>query len=633
MLALFWCCLASTNWANVSRDLVVDRAWLEDLTGGMTWEDARRSEAGLVPFNGLLTSGYGHAPIWVRLRIDPQQGTAPGSDTVFLRIRPAYLDDIRVFDPMGSPAARPAVGDRHPLANQDEPATTFLLKLPRGAEPRSVWVRVQSSSTRLAFFEVLEPAALRASQSRIDHFGALYLGVIAVFVVWGLVQVLIRRESLLWAFIAYEVITLGFGFCLLGFAQLYLSDVMGPGTVDRWLVVLSIISATAVIIFAHFLLNELEPVVWRSRIMLGLIGFSGCLLLVVAGGYTLEALRANMLLILTMPIVFLGMAVAGRARPDPQDQDRNRLPKWMIVGYLGASLFFTLSTAAPALGLVGGSSLSLYVVLFYSLGTGMLMLGLLQYQVWRNAHREMQLTLLTEEAKRQFALERAQREDRERMLAMLGHELKTPLATMRMLHAHNEMPQAMSRQVQSSLSDMTNIVERVIQAGQVEAQSILLNLETCELGPLIAAIGTQHADGQRICFSSNYPAQSADIATATVDVTLIKMIVQNLVDNALTYSPPGERVHAELLAHEGIGGWELVVSNAIGKAGAPDFDQVFRKYYRNPKASYRSGSGLGLYLAQGLAKLMGGDLRYRSDSGRVHFHLIMPNPVKVSTDT
>jgi hypothetical protein len=115
--------------------------------------------------------------------------------------------------------------------------------------------------------------------------------------------------------------------------------------------------------------------------MLGLIGFSGCLLLVVAGGYTLEALRANMLLILTMPIVFLGMALAGRARPEPQDQDRNRLPKWMIVGYLGASLFFTLSTAALALGLMGGSSLNLYVVLFYSLGTGMLMLGLLQFRI------------------------------------------------------------------------------------------------------------------------------------------------------------------------------------------------------------------------------------------------------------
>jgi signal transduction histidine kinase len=189
----------------------------------------------------------------------------------------------------------------------------------------------------------------------------------------------------------------------------------------------------------------------------------------------------------------------------------------------------------------------------------------------------MQLNMLTEEAKRQVALERAQREDREKMFLMLGHELKTPLATMRMLHAHNEIPQAMSRQVQSSLSDMTNIVERVIQAGQVEAQSILLNQEICELGPLIAAIGRQHADGQRICFNTNGPAQSVHMTTATVDVTLIKMIIQNLVVNALRYSPPGEPDHAELLVHEGNGGWELVVSNAIGKAGAPDFDQVFRK--------------------------------------------------------
>lgn len=69
--------------------------------------------------------------------------------------------------------------------------------------------------------------------------------------------------------------------------------------------------------------------------------------------------------------------------------------------------------------------------------------------------------------------------------------------------------------------------------------------------------------------------------------------------------------------------WSVVVTNAVGRSGLPDPERVFEKYYRSPKASYRSGSGLGLYLVLGLVQEMGGNLRYEPQDEIARFILTM----------
>jgi signal transduction histidine kinase len=103
------------------------------------------------------------------------------------------------------------------------------------------------------------------------------------------------------------------------------------------------------------------------------------------------------------------------------------------------------------------------------------------------------------------------------------------------------------------------------------------------------------------------------------DGRLLRIVMSNLVDNALKYGKEGEQVDVELLAD----GEHLcmVVSNAIGIAGLPDSQRIFEKYYRAPRAHAFTGSGLGLHIAAALAQLLGGELRYQPTDERVVFEL------------
>ena len=104
---------------------------------------------------------------------------------------------------------------------------------------------------------------------------------------------------------------------------------------------------------------------------------------------------------------------------------------------------------------------------------------------------------------------------------------------------------------------------------------------------------------------------------------LFTQAVSNLIENALKYSPAGSRVDVAL-AEAPEGRLEITVENDAGQAGMPDPARVFERYYRSPRALSQIGSGLGLYLVQGLVRILGGGIAYEPQGGRVRFRLWLP---------
>ena len=106
-------------------------------------------------------------------------------------------------------------------------------------------------------------------------------------------------------------------------------------------------------------------------------------------------------------------------------------------------------------------------------------------------------------------------------------------------------------------------------------------------------------------------------ASLQSDPVLLAVICGNLIDNALKYSPPQSLVHVDLSAQGR--SVTLLVENLAGTAGLPDPEQVFQKYYRNPRAKAAIGAGLGLYIVRGLVHLLAGGITYKPTEGRVIF--------------
>jgi signal transduction histidine kinase len=102
--------------------------------------------------------------------------------------------------------------------------------------------------------------------------------------------------------------------------------------------------------------------------------------------------------------------------------------------------------------------------------------------------------------------------------------------------------------------------------------------------------------------------------------------LSNLLDNAINYRSLASviEVSASPQSSGHVAGLQLSVSNAPGESGAPDAEQVFKKYWRGPGATRCAGSGLGLHLSALIATGLGGELRYRPENSNVRFELWLP---------
>lgn len=112
--------------------------------------------------------------------------------------------------------------------------------------------------------------------------------------------------------------------------------------------------------------------------------------------------------------------------------------------------------------------------------------------------------------------------------------------------------------------------------------------------------------------------------TIFTDGALFRIILNNLLENALKYSPPGDPVVLQVKAPDSSPQLLLKLMNRVGHAGAPDKARVFEKYYRSDLAQATTGSGLGLYIVRALTQLLGGQVDFAHEDETVTFNITLP---------
>jgi signal transduction histidine kinase len=70
---------------------------------------------------------------------------------------------------------------------------------------------------------------------------------------------------------------------------------------------------------------------------------------------------------------------------------------------------------------------------------------------------------------------------------------------------------------------------------------------------------------------------------------------------------------------DGVASVQFRVVNAVGACGLPDPAQVFSRYYRSDAARQNVGAGLGLWLAQAVARQLGSEIHFQIIKGQVAF--------------
>lgn len=194
-----------------------------------------------------------------------------------------------------------------------------------------------------------------------------------------------------------------------------------------------------------------------------------------------------------------------------------------------------------------------------------------------------------------------------RILRDLGHDLRTPIATIR---AATEVALWGERQPEEYRRVLTSTMEEVDRLGLVaDAVSLLGRLESgdvkpafaeTDLDPLVAAAvgrAREHVDGDPFRYTPP-PAR----VTARVDAQLLGLVLDQLLDNARRHTPPGTPVTVEL----GRGGGRARLSVEDQGPGVPDhlLPHLFDRFYRADEARGRQGgAGLGLTTVAAIVRL------------------------------
>jgi len=211
---------------------------------------------------------------------------------------------------------------------------------------------------------------------------------------------------------------------------------------------------------------------------------------------------------------------------------------------------------------------------------------------------------------------RAEVHAREEVLAVVSHDLKSPLNAIalreqQLSRLHGAAVEHHSHAVSRAIDDMRRMIRGLLDVASLDVGKLHLHLDRFDLDALVAEI----VEVTRPLLDDRELAlvvHAGGVGTVTLDRERIRQAIWNVVSNAIKFTPPGGTI--ELATRRG----EDEVAIVIGDDGpgiAPDvIDRVFERYFTTARG--REGTGLGLYIVKGVIEAHHGRVQLDSIVGR-----------------
>lgn len=597
------------SWGATAQEHIVSRAFLEDPSGQLGIDQV--VDQTFTPFEGLLVRGYTDSAHWVRLQV--RQPAASEDPSLQLRIRPTLLDEVQLYESdaqdRGTWHMR-RTGDRTPFEASDRSNSALGFLIHPSAPLTTYYLRLQTSGSSMLHVQALPPSEARRKDAWLDLLHILNMGIIGWVLLWTLRLWWTERHPLHGPFVLYQACNLLYLMLNMGLAAAF-EPPGWVGLVD-WLTSLSVMALVFLATrFNRAVFTAYGAPMFMLRLMdlLSWLVVPGAVLVFVWGhqrlGLQLSALVGILVGLLSVANLFL----VRQASP--------LLPSLTLLRsiYLGL-VTFSLASLLPFLGWTGGIEWSLQANAIHGIFNALLMLTLLwQQSRLRTAHtREQQQAMTRLQA--QLETEKQHADTTRRFVEMLTHEIKTPVSVALLSVDALKTDNPYAHRIRRALANINAVIDRIRLSNLVEQQSLKPHLAQHGLAPLLSACVDTCTEPTRVKVLVGQGGQTR------TDSRLMGVIVHNLIDNALKYSPPDSEVQLSL--QRAGQGWAVRVSNTLGDTPVPQPQQLFSKYHRDPSAQGVSGSGLGLYLSRHIAELLGGRLDCHTDTTQIHFELWLP---------
>lgn len=611
LLGLCFSFAGSTAFANQSETV---RGWVEDPTGNMTLAEAQQATQTPSDVN-LFTQGFSQSTFWLRLRIDPDQYLTRGADDrLIIRIRPPIQDQIQIFDPLAANDKARLTGDFYDWQNDEYLSLNLNFVVPLGETPRDIWLRLRTRQSTLTLIEIMTPSEARAADQRQSLMFTLYFVVLATCMGLAIHSYVVQRDRLTRLYVGRELLTILYACGVLGFFRVIGSGILPTAWIDPVTNNVIFIFIAYLIWFDSQLLKSFKPHPWLLKALLLLtlaLPISWGLQLI---GATHLALKINAYIVFLECLLALLTAVSTSNWHTGNSLAGHKpllFTKNFLIAFYALNAFIVLEHRLSFMGIIGIQlSNPLYLNLVYTLVSSAMMVTFLLSRAHHMAIEHQEILHKAQVSEAEAAQERALGVERSNFLHMLAHEMKTPLAIVRMALDKAALPSNTLSMANHAVSDMNGIIERLMAVQRLEDRKVNIIRGRLNLFELLDdVIGSFIEKGRIVLADTN--------VTLHTDQHLLRTIFSNLLDNAIKYGAEGSKVLVNVAAKDN---WvRIEVINEIGPAGTPEPTQVFQKYYRSKQAEAYTGSGLGLYLVKALAAILGGDIEYQRTDSTVLF--------------
>ena len=211
-------------------------------------------------------------------------------------------------------------------------------------------------------------------------------------------------------------------------------------------------------------------------------------------------------------------------------------------------------------------------------------------------------------------------QSRNQFVSNASHELKTPLATMKIMlqtvqmdgeNMPAELRNEFLSDVDKEIDRLTGIVGDLLTLVNIDSGGMQLNRELFSLKEMVQ---DQYRRLLPLARERGIEMECAakDASEVDGDLSKLSQVVYNVIDNAIKYTPRGGNVRVEVTRS----GRKAVVKISDTGIGIPEADQahIFDRFYRVDKARSREtgGTGLGLSIVKQIVNLHDGDITVTS---------------------
>ncbi len=623
---------------------------LEDKTGSLSITDILQDQASAAPkpiftaLPGDLSASYTKSVYWLKLEL--QRKNTQASSQWWMEITPNMLDDVRAYHVANDQIiSTHQSGDRTLFANAETRHRLAVFRLHLAdTEKHTVYLRIQTTSALYFSAHLYTPKAFAEASNFQSSLMGIFYGVMLAMITYNLILTFGYRDRANLFYLCLSTFTLLVGFNNNGHLALYFA----PDNV--WLVELiqSLAVPGLLLLYSLFItsflqLSKIMPEIAKGFRILQI--FAVLIIIAVLLGWNRQvAATAQILAFIQMIVVLpIGMLIGWRGYR----------PGYIVVAATAAWIAGGVLIILRNLGIIESSWLTEFG---YQIGAAIEIILLALAQADRiniikneNAQTQTQLLSISQRAEQELEekiqqrtkemaelIARLEKLDKQKneFLGIAAHDLKNPLTgiiglsdLMRKLESGITPEQRYSylERISRSGQRMMHIITNLLDVNAMESGNAKLEKHRIHLYEICHQVVMQYEHNLRAkelhCQVAYAQTQAQDSFINQQDIIILAdpnacfQILDNLISNAIKYSPIGKNISVQLLRSQDFA--QVRIQDQGSGLSQEDQEHLFERFSKLssiPTAGEHS-TGLGLSIVKKLSEAMGGSVYCETELG------------------